>query len=207
MTVRLVLVSHALTAAQVAGAFPDDEPLDGRDLRRAGLGSTAGSGSGAAALDPESGSVSAGSGSAAGRAIPIRGPERRCEQTAAALGLRADPAADLRDCDFGRWRGRTLADVEADEADGVRRWLSDPAAAPHGGEPVLDVIGRVARWLAGLPDGKVIAVTHPSVIRAAAVHALQVDPATFWRFDVEPLARVALTGRSGRWNLRFGPET
>ncbi|GAA4593088.1 histidine phosphatase family protein [Planotetraspora phitsanulokensis] len=183
MTTRLLLICHAFTAAMAAASFPGDEPVEDRDRRGRRDGDL-----GAAYTD----------------GLALRGPELRCGQTAGMLGLVAEPVPQLRDCDFGGWRGRTLADVQAADPEGVSRWLGDPAAAPHGGESVADVVGRAGEWLAGLPAGRVVAVTHPSVIRAAIVHALGTGPGAFWRIDVEPLSRVELTGRSGRWNLRLG---
>ncbi|OOL28057.1 histidine phosphatase, partial [Rhodococcus rhodochrous] len=52
--------------------------------------------------------------------------------------------------------------------------------------------------------GRVVAVTHPAVIRAATVHAFGAPAAGFWRIDVRPLAQVRLHGRGGRWSLRLG---
>ncbi|GII51799.1 phosphoglycerate mutase [Planotetraspora thailandica] len=179
MTTRLTLVSHALTAAMVAAAFPADEPVDGRRLTGR-------------------------SGPWEGPTAALRGPELRCAQTARWLGLEAESVQGLRDCDFGSWRGRTLADVQADDPEGVGRWLADPGAAPHGGESVHDLIGRVRAWLAEQAPGRAVGVTHPAVIRAAVVHALGAPPGAFWRVDVGPLGRVELTGRDGRWNLRLG---
>ena len=73
----------------------------------------------------------------------------------------------LRECDYGRWTGRSLTEVQAEEPDAVAIWLRDPAAAPHGGEAVLSMIGRVGGWLDGRKanPGRVVAVTHASVIR------------------------------------------
>jgi broad specificity phosphatase PhoE len=181
MTVHLHLICHASTAALSRAAFPaDDEPLDERGRR----------------------SAAASAGEHGGRAA-LCGPALRCRETAAALGLTARVEEDLRDADAGRWTGRSLAELQAEEPDAVREWLTDPVACPHGGESLHDVIGRVAGWLTGLDSGTIVAVTHPAVLRAAVVHALNAPPAAFWRVDVEPLARVRLTGREGRWNLRF----
>ena len=55
-------------------------------------------------------------------------------QTAQALGLNATIEPELRDCDFGRWRGRTLQEIEDAEPDAIAAWLTDPAAVPHQGE-------------------------------------------------------------------------
>ena len=51
-------------------------------------------------------------------------------------------------------------------------------------------------------DGRVVAVTHPAVIRAAIVHALGAPPASLWRIDVEPLSLTRLHHGSGGWSLR-----
>ncbi|GAA3102071.1 histidine phosphatase family protein [Streptosporangium carneum] len=175
---RLLLVCHASTPATARAAFPGDEPLDGNGLRRAG------------AMAPLT---------LPGRAV--RAAELRCAQTAEALGLPAEPEPLLADCDYGRWSGRTLAEVEAAEPEALATWLTDPAAAPHGGESIVALLGRVAGWLAGLEPGRTVAVTHAAVIRAAVVHTLGAPAQSFWRVDVAPLARVTLTGRGGRWRL------
>ncbi|MFC5663800.1 histidine phosphatase family protein [Kitasatospora misakiensis] len=135
-------------------------------------------------------------------------PSARCRRTAEELGLSgavAEPA--LRGCATGRWRGRTLDEVAAEEPEAVMAWLTDPAAAPHGGESVRQLWARVAGWLdgsaAGL-TGRVLAVAEPDVVRAAALDALGVPDEAFRRLDVPPLAVVELTGRADRWNLRLG---
>ncbi|MCT9930809.1 histidine phosphatase family protein [Planotetraspora sp. A-T 1434] len=179
MTVRLVLVCHGYTEAMRRAAFPLDEELDERGLRQA---------SDAAPLYAAVKSASC-------------GPSRCCRETAAALGLRAEVDEGLRDCDFGHWAGRSLAEVQAADPEGVRAWLTDPSAAPHGGEPVLALVDRVGAWLASAASG--VAVTHPAVMRAAVVHVLRTPAESFWAIDAEPLSRVSLTGHGGRWRLRF----
>lgn len=200
MTVRVRLVSPAMNAALREARFAGDAPLDAAGLRQAR--------------------------SAAG-AVPtsdrcLRGPSLRCAATADALGLRSDPEPALRDWEMGRWSGARLTEVSADEPDGVAAWLSDPSAAPHGGESLLELCARVGAWLDsphgrsgrhgtggndgshGGDDGPVLAVAEPAVIRAVTVHALDLPPQAFWRLDVAPLTVTELSGRSGRWNLRCG---
>ncbi len=41
------------------------------------------------------------------------------------------------------------------------------------------------------------------MIRAALVYALKAPPSTYWNIDVRPLSTTSVTGRAGRWNLRF----
>jgi broad specificity phosphatase PhoE len=171
MTSRVVLICHGATSATRRAAFPADEPL----------------------LDfPEP---------AGDRAdVVLCGPATRCRQTAAALGLEPTVDERIRECDYGRWAGRTLAELTSTDPDGVQAWLSDPAATPHGGESTMDLMVRVAGWLDALPAGRVVAVTHPSVVKAAIVHAVRGTPESFWRIDVAPLARTVLSGP--RWTLR-----
>ncbi|PPK61470.1 histidine phosphatase family protein [Actinokineospora auranticolor] len=177
MSGRLVLVCHGATAATRGVVFPRDEPL----------------------------SVEVGRGADLGRVdLVVRGPETRCAQTAAGLGLDAVVDERLRDADHGQWRGRALDEVAAGEPEAVTRWLTDPSAAPHGGESVLTVLGRVGDWLDEHPAGaRTVAITSPSVVRAALVHAIGADPAAFWRVDVAPLSRTVLRGGPGRWSLRW----
>ncbi|MFE2918350.1 histidine phosphatase family protein [Kitasatospora indigofera] len=195
MTVRVTLVSAAMGSALREARFDDGGPLEPAGLRQA--------------------EQAAGALPAAARAYAS--PSPRCAATAAALGLRAEPAPALAGCAMGRWTGLTLAEVAAAEGAAVARWLSDPAAAPHGGESLLDLFARVAGWLDALPGdvaaggvasgggrGPVVAVVEPDVVRAAALHALGVPGPAFWRLDVPPLSVTELTGRSGRWNVRWG---
>jgi broad specificity phosphatase PhoE len=138
-------------------------------------------------------------------------PTGRCRNTARALRGAGDrpplrePSA-LAGLDVGRWRGRTLGEVSADDPAGLAAWLTDPAATPHGGESLRDLGARVGGWLDGRlgRGGRVLVVAESDVVRAAVGHALALPGPSFWRLDVEPLSAVELSGRSGRWNVRPG---
>ncbi|MFD7962475.1 histidine phosphatase family protein [Streptomyces zaomyceticus] len=184
MTVRLTLISPAPSGALHDVAFDDDSPLD-----PAGI---AGARAVASAVDPSSRAYSS--------------PSARCRATAEALGLMARPEPELAGCAMGRWKGRSLATVAAAEESAVGVWLSDPAAAPHGGESLRDLRVRVGAWLDALlsGSGRVTAVAEPDVIRAALVHALGAPDEAALRLDVRPLTAVHLSGRAERWNLRVG---
>ena len=84
-------------------------------------------------------------------------------------------------------------------------WLADPAAAPHGGESIIDLLGRVAGWLESLTrnTARTVAVTHPAVIRAAILLALGAPPKSFWRIDIAPVSPVAMHYRGNSWTLRL----
>lgn len=132
-------------------------------------------------------------------------PARAGLRTAYALGLSPVPEPALADCDYGRWAGSSLDEVAAREPAALRNWLTDPAAAPHGGESVDALLDRAGRWLAGQADrgGRIVAVTHPVLVRAVLVGALDLPPAAFWRLDVGPLAVVRFTNQGTDWRLHL----
>jgi broad specificity phosphatase PhoE len=170
---RLLLVRHASTEATRRFAFPLDEPLDPRGRADA------------ARLTVPRGDV-------------LCSPARRCAETAEAAGLRlsaVDPR--LAECDFGRWGGLTLDDVEG------AAWFEDPDARPHGGESLMAFAARVAGWLDEQASvaGTAIAITHGGVIKAAVVYALGAPLDAFWRIDAAPLSITELHSHDGRWTL------
>jgi broad specificity phosphatase PhoE len=182
MNPRLTLICHAATAATRAAAFPADE-----------------------AVEP---AAEASAAALARRIDPVdrawTSPSLAARQTAAALGLDAVPEPALRDCAFGRWAGRRLADVATEDPRGLAVRVADPAAAPHGGEALGAVRNRVAAWLrARVADkGHAVAVTHASVMRAVVLAVLDAPAGAFWRIDVEPLGIIALGSDGKRWTMR-----
>ncbi|WP_146617958.1 histidine phosphatase family protein, partial [Rhodoplanes serenus] len=82
-------------------------------------------------------------------------------------------------------------------------WRSGPDAAPEGGESLRALLARVGAWLdARMSARKLLAVTHPAVVRAAVVHVLAAPPSSFWQVDAGPLALVDLRHDGRRWALR-----
>jgi broad specificity phosphatase PhoE len=132
------------------------------------------------------------------------GPERRCVETARALGLESAPLEPLRGWDLGSWAGRAVADVAAVEPDALAVWRRDPSAAPHGGETLTDFLGRVAAWMEQPSEcERVVAVADASVVRAAVVHAMDAEWRAFWHLDVTPLSISALSRGRGMWRVRY----
>jgi broad specificity phosphatase PhoE len=181
VTTRLKLLCHASTSAIRNAAFPADEPLDPQGRRKLA-------------------------------AVPHRlrhghryltSPALRAVQTAEGLGLDATIEAALRDCDYGKWTGLALDEVQAQDPDAVSEWFRNPEAAPHGGESVVALIGRVSSWLQAqkATPGTIVAVTHASVIRAAIVSALEAGPRSFGHIDIAPLSLTELSANNGRWTL------
>ncbi|KIZ17401.1 histidine phosphatase family protein [Streptomyces natalensis] len=185
MHVRLKLLAAARSSMLLETRFEDDRPLDAAGWQKAE------------------------------RAAPVLcrlaaaelrycSPSARCRETGEVLGLTPLAQPALRDCDMGRWRGRTLAEVTAAEPRAVDAWLADPRSAPHGGESLLSFITRIGTWLDTRPPGDgagLVAVAEPNVVRAALTYALQAPPHTYWRLDVQPLSVTTLRGRAGNWSL------
>jgi broad specificity phosphatase PhoE len=194
-TRRVVMVSHGLTAAIRAARFPLDEPLEeppSSEPPEEPLGEP---------LEQQHGI----------RALRVRlpagftalsSPARRCLQTAELLGLKPQIEPALADWNLGVWAGRSLAELAQASPAAVEAWTTNPAAAPHGGESLLDLIGRVGAWLDDSdPDrpSRLLTVTDPAVIRAALIHSLTSSARSFWRIDVAPLSVAELRGRPGHW--------
>ncbi|MER8067803.1 histidine phosphatase family protein [Streptomyces sp. NPDC094034] len=187
MSVRVTLVAAARGSDLLDERFDDERPLD-----RAGWYETQRV---AHALVPLS-------------AADLRycSPTPRSRSTGDALGYAPLVQPALRDCDMGRWRGFTLAEVMAREPAAVDAWVADPRSAPHGGETLLAFISRIGGWLDTRPVqgiAAIVAVAEPAVVRAALVYALKAPPRTYWYVDVQPLSTVTLTGIPGRWSLRL----
>jgi broad specificity phosphatase PhoE len=187
MSGHLFLLAHAPTAGMRVAAFPhDDEPVEMEAA--AGLGALRGKLRHADRY--------------------LVSPAARARQTALGLGLAAAVEPALADCDYGRWRGQPLAEIERREPEGAAAWLEDPEAAPHGGESLVSFIARVRGWLdaEASAGGVTLAITHGPVVRAAIVAAIEAPAQVFWRFDVAPLSLTRLSGHGGRWRLAgLGP--
>ena len=182
MSIRLHLLCAASTSATRAVSFPANEPVD--ELGRKALSALADT------LPPFE---------------KIWASPALCAvQTGEALKLCANNDALLRDCDFGRWAGRTFSAVQAAEPDALAAWLSDPAAAPHGGESFAAVMARAKTFLDRMlsASGSTLAITHPTIIRACIACALDAGAHAMGHIDISPLSRATLSGASGRWTFK-----
>ncbi|HEV3156582.1 MAG TPA: histidine phosphatase family protein [Candidatus Baltobacteraceae bacterium] len=181
MSLRLTLISNATTHAVHSACFPSDEPLDQRGEEQ----------------------TQAVAGVFRSVRIAYTSPALRARQTASALKLNATVEPALRDCDYGRWAGRPLEEVQAKEPEAVAAWMAEPHSAPHGGESIITVLQRVATWLDARSEmGRMVAVTHPTIVRTAILHVLGASVESFWRIDVEPLGRTEFSHDGRRWILR-----
>src|SRR5437867_1506449 len=118
MTTRTMLISPGISPALRQARFDAGCSLDPTGLRQA--------------------RAAAGSLPPADRVFAS--PSMRCQETAAELGLPAGALPAPAGWRVGRWHGRTLEEVTADEPDAVTSWLADPGSAPHGGESLLELV-------------------------------------------------------------------
>ena len=178
---RLTLISHAVTQALRHAQFPVDESLlEGEKERIASIRWPA----------PRSQHV-------------LCGPEKRTRQTAEALGLKATALPELADIDYGSWKGQRIDDVQVSDPDGLSDWLTDPNAVPHGGDSLAQLIHRTKSWMKDLIGrGHTIAVTHPVVIRASLLCALEIPDQSFWRIEISPLSMTDLRFNGQHWTIR-----
>jgi broad specificity phosphatase PhoE len=121
----------------------------------------------------------------------VTSPARRCRLPETAVEPR------LRAWDLGRWAGRAL-----DEFD-LASWRSDPSYAEHGGESLVDLAARTGELLEDWHDrsGRLVAVTHAAVIKAAVVHALRAPIGAVWDLDVAPASLTELHATPTGWRV------
>lgn len=177
-----MLVRHAPTAATRSSSFPVDEAID---------------------ADAVGGAVALGQRLPSG-AIALCSPALRARQTADAAGLTPEVDKRLAECDFGSWSGRSLAELHAENPAATKMWMTDPTAAPHGGESLNAFTTRVSGWMDAQAnqDTTVVAITHSGVIAAAVVHVLGAPVEAVWSLRPEPLTITELDGVDGRWTVR-----
>ncbi|AZG17122.1 histidine phosphatase family protein [Cupriavidus pauculus] len=187
MTSRIALLCVPATAALRTGRFPANTALDLPDpADLAGLPTL---------RDPLLAMIGGDSPRVSRSPAPV------ARATAEALGLEAAADAELREVDYGKWTGQSLKDVAASAPDALAAWLADPAMAGHGGESLLAVASRAARWIDACAPGPTLAVTHASVICALVVHARGAPARAATRLDIAPLTLTTLTGQPGGWRV------
>ncbi|KQT53768.1 hypothetical protein ASG43_18250 [Aureimonas sp. Leaf454] len=134
---------------------------------------------------------------------PLERTIQTAEPIAAACGvpLAIEPA--LIEIDFGSWTGARFDDLDPDEH--WRGWNAgrDQVRAP-GGETMLEVQQRIARWLEDLPRRgarTLVAVSHADVIKAAVAFALGLSLRDHDRFEIAPASITVLRVEPGSARL------
>ncbi|WP_457675032.1 histidine phosphatase family protein [Thiolapillus sp.] len=124
----------------------------------------------------------------------VSSPLQRCHAFALALGEKHDlpvtVEADFREVGFGRWEGRSPADIQQQAPEEYAAFYADPVHnRPPGAEDLPAFGRRVAKAFentASAHTGKrVLVVAHAGVIRAVLGHVMQAPPAAWYRAKVD----------------------
>ncbi len=130
-------------------------------------------------------------------------PALAARQTTDVLGHVAAVEPALADMDWGAWRGRRLVDLVETDSEAVMAWIKAPAFGTPSGESFVDILDRVSVWMEdrAASEARILAVTHPNILRAALAHALGVTPEAAFRIDVPPLTTLVLSF-NGVWRFQ-----
>lgn len=134
---------------------------------------------------------------------------RRCAEFANELGgklnldVELDPA--FREVGFGRWEGKSAAELLAENPEGIGAFWRDPINnTPPDAEPLRDFQQRIGTAWQGLLErhaGKhLLLVGHAGMMRILLLHALGLPLESFYRFDPRNASMVRIridTGRHG----------
>ncbi|MBN9068150.1 MAG: histidine phosphatase family protein [Rhizobiales bacterium] len=131
-------------------------------------------------------------------------PMRAARQTAERLSLDGKEDPELRELSYGNWTGRTIAEIDQEQPERLARWISDPDFDDHGGESVAGLLKRAGAWIEKRTSarGRIVAVTHTTVIKATIVHVLRAPPDALWRIDIAPLTFTDVRHDGRRWAIR-----
>lgn len=131
-------------------------------------------------------------------------PEPACRETAAGTGVEPVVLGDLRGPEFGSWHGLALPQVIERDPPGLQSWLSDPAAAPHGGESLAVHLARIGALLdtGEWPARGATVIAPATTVRAACVHALGAPAQSLLHLDVVAGATARISRTRGVWRLQ-----
>jgi alpha-ribazole phosphatase len=128
----------------------------------------------------------------------VASPLRRCQQTAAALGLAVETDERFIELDYGRLEGTPVVDVPAET---WAAWRADTSWRPDGGESLDDLASRVwpalADYIEEVAHRDVVIISHVSPIKAELAWALGVGIETQWRFFVQQASISRIASRDG----------
>ncbi len=119
-------------------------------------------------------------------------PLLRCRQTLELLDIAAPcHFLDLlREIDFGRWEGKTFAEIVLGDKELVDLWVAAPGSfAFPGGEAVRAFQDRIASCkthLETMAEESILVIAHGGVIRSLLCLYLGLDPGKYLVFDVSP---------------------
>jgi probable phosphoglycerate mutase len=138
---------------------------------------------------------------------PMLRARETADVVASALGLPVREVDDLRECAFGAWEGRSLAEVSQGWPNELAAWLGSTSVTPPGGES-FDAVGRRVRrardqLLARYPESKILVVSHVTPIKTLVRLSLGAPTAALYRMELTPASLTEIQWYSnGNASLR-----
>jgi probable phosphoglycerate mutase len=117
------------------------------------------------------------------------------------LGLKIQRREGLKEIAYGKWEGKTPAEVNLEFHDDYVRWLADPGwNAPTGGEKGIDIARRSSEVLEELEQtfdsGNILVVSHKSTIRIILCSLLGIDIGRYRDRIGMPVASLSIVDMS-----------
>ena len=129
-------------------------------------------------------------------ASPLQRTQQTAQQVSERVGLPVRTEPGLREMDFGRFEGLTLAEARHRFPVEVDRWLADTDNAPPGGESLTRAAARVGqardRIIARFARKTVLAVTHVIPIKALICRALGAPLGASHRMELGPASLTVI---------------
>jgi probable phosphoglycerate mutase len=113
-----------------------------------------------------------------------------------AIGAKMELREDLMEIRYGKWEGKTIAEVTKEYHDDYIRWSADPAwNGPTGGEPAVIIARRASLVIEEIRQkydkGNVLVVSHKATIRIILASLLGIDVGRFRYRLACPVASVS----------------
>ena len=121
---------------------------------------------------------------------PVRRTRESAQILAETLGKPVEEEPGFAEMEFGRWDGKTFAEVADAHQDELDAWLGSLDVAPGGGESFRVVEDRVLAGLQRVLDrhaGKtVVVVSHVTPIKTLVAHAVDAPLSAVFRMELSP---------------------
>ncbi|MCX7803911.1 MAG: histidine phosphatase family protein [Planctomycetota bacterium] len=138
------------------------------------------------------------------RSSPLVRASSTAEEIARAVGIRVETDDRLTDINYGRWEGKSKADILGSDAQLYRLWRNEPHLVTFpGGESLACVRERVMPVVLDLCDqaGNAVLVTHRVVCKVAICTLLGLGLDSFWKVHISTAAYSVFESERGRHRL------
>jgi probable phosphoglycerate mutase len=143
-------------------------------------------------------------------------PLSRCVLTGAAIAsackIQSQSIEELNDIDYGKWKMRTYAEMEASEPELYASWYATPHLMRFpGGDSLQELVSRTADALRFVlerhADQTVVMVGHHSVNRALLVQVADLPLSSYWILTQDPCCINEIDIAANRIQVRSINET